>query len=113
MKKIGKIIGRLCVGTLAAGLLPYRFQKTGEEGGFEAESLLWSLKKVPGEGRDNYVLTLLPLIGKEKKQAKAEQDKEPAAPAEEDFTEEPAAPAAAPAEETFAEEPAGAPEEPA
>ena len=57
-------IGRICVGALAAALIPYHIGLGRKDGSIELDSLLWSMKKVPGEKRDNYIFELLPLLGK-------------------------------------------------
>ena len=43
-------------------LIPYRFRKD-EDGSFEVNALLWSVKKAPGEGKDTYTVELLPMLG--------------------------------------------------
>ena len=57
MKKALRIFGI----ALAAGMIPYLVKK-GDDSSFEVRALLWSVKKTPGEGRDNYTLELLPLL---------------------------------------------------
>ncbi len=62
MKKAMKtlfVIGGYC---LAVSLIPYRFRKD-EDGSFEVNALLWSVKKAPGEGKDTYTVELLPMLG--------------------------------------------------
>lgn len=61
---IGKLIRKLTLGALAAGMTPYRIQYDKETKGFELNSLLWAVKKTPGEERDKYTIELLPLFGK-------------------------------------------------
>jgi len=63
MSKLGKIIGGVALGALAASLIPYRFRKDKETGEFELGALLWGLKKTPGEEQDTYSIELLPFIG--------------------------------------------------
>lgn len=63
MSKLGKIIGGVAIGALAAGLIPYRFRKDKETGEFELGALLWGLKKTPGEEQDTYSVEFLPFIG--------------------------------------------------
>ena len=63
MKKLGKLIGRVCLGAAAASVLPYRFQMDKDTGSFEVGSLLWAVKKTPGRERDKYTIELLPLFG--------------------------------------------------
>ena len=70
MKKLGMILGGVCTGALAASLIPFRVKLDREKGAFEIGSLLWSLKKTPGEERDTYTFELLPLFGSaERKEA--------------------------------------------
>lgn len=79
MSKLGKIVGGVALGALAAGLIPYRFRKDKETGEFELGALLWGLKKTPGEEQDTYTVELLPCIRR-----REELDEEP----EEEFFEE-------------------------
>ncbi|MBQ2061380.1 MAG: hypothetical protein II458_01770 [Oscillospiraceae bacterium] len=60
MKKLS--IGRIIGLALLAGLVPYHFKKDEETGGFEAGGLLWSVKKTPGEEKDNYIINILPAV---------------------------------------------------
>ncbi len=60
MKKLGKI----CTIALLAGLSPYCVQKDEETGEIEVKSLLWSLKKTPGEEEDVFTFELLPLLNR-------------------------------------------------
>ena len=69
MKNHGKIIRKLTLSLLAAGMVPYRIKKDEYTGAFEVGSLLWGLKKTPGGERDKYTLDLFPLIGFKKKSA--------------------------------------------
>ena len=41
MKKIGKLIGSICVSALVAGLIPYRIERDRETGACEVRSLFW------------------------------------------------------------------------
>ena len=94
MKNLSKIIGRACVGARTASLLPYCVRKDKETGGFEVRSLLWAVKKIPGEERDRYVLDLLPFVGGKEEpaeEAEAPVEEPVEAPAEEE-TEAPAEP---------------------
>ena len=59
MKKLTKL---LCL-SVAAGMVPFYCKQDKEAGTFEVGGLLWSLKKTPGEERDNYTIELLPLLG--------------------------------------------------
>ena len=79
MSKLGKIVGGVALGALAAGLIPYRFRKDKETGEFELGALLWGLKKTPGDEQDTYTVELLPCIRRCE-----ELDEEP----EEEFFEE-------------------------
>lgn len=63
MKRIGKTIGKICVGALAASLVPYRFRWEKATGSYQVASLLCSVKKTCGKERDNYEFELFPLIG--------------------------------------------------
>ena len=67
MKKfsIGKIIGL----ALIAGLVPYKFKKDEETGAFEVGGLLWSVKKTPGEEKDNYTINIIPIVGNKEEPA--------------------------------------------
>lgn len=66
MKNPGKLIGRICLGALAASLLPYRIQIDTETGEFKVCAVLWSVKKTPGTEQDRYEFELLPLFGGKK-----------------------------------------------
>lgn len=96
MKNLGKIIGRVCAGAVAASLIPFRFSRDKQTGAFKIGALLWAVKKTPGEDHDRYELELLPFVGSKQAAEGAE------APAEE--AETPAEEAKAPAEEASAEE---------
>ena len=63
MEKRNKIPGWVWLGALAAGLIPYRAKRDKETGAFDLGSLLWSVKKTPGEESDTYAFELLPLLG--------------------------------------------------
>lgn len=76
MKKLGKFIGKLTLGALAASVVPYRFQKDKDTGSFEVSSLLWAVKKTPGRERDKYTIELLPLFGSKEEEAAEETAKE-------------------------------------
>ena len=99
MNKLGKIIGKLTLGALAASVLPYRFQMDRDTGAFEVGSLLWAVKKTPGTERDTYTVELLPLFGGKDEPAEEAPVEVPAAeeaPAEPAAEEAPAEPAAEP-----------------
>ena len=72
MKKLGKFIGKLTLGALAASVVPYRFQMDKATGSFEVGSLLWAVKKTPGRERDKYTIELLPLFGSKEESAEEE-----------------------------------------
>lgn len=74
MNKLGKLIGRVCLGAAAASVVPYYIRMDRETGGFEVGSLLWAVKKTPGRERDKYTIEFLPLFG-----AKEEPTEEEAA----------------------------------
>ena len=59
MNKLTKLV----FAGLAAGLVPLYVKRDKEAGSFEVGGLLWSVKKTPGEERDNYTIELLPLLG--------------------------------------------------
>ena len=58
--KAGKIIGKLCLGALAVSLIPYRFKMDKEARTMELRSLLWGVKKFPGEDKDHYAFAIPP-----------------------------------------------------
>lgn len=60
MKKLAKILSTIGAISLAASIVPYYVRKDEETGTFEIGGLLWSLKKTPGEEKDNYTVELLP-----------------------------------------------------
>ena len=110
MKSIGKTIGKICVGALAASLVPYRFRWEKETGSFQLGSLLWSVKKTCGRERDNYEFELFPLFGGSSPAAEPEAPVEAEALAAEPAAAEPAAAETAAAETGPAAEPETAPE---
>ena len=64
MEKRDKIVSRIWLGVLlATGLIPYRAEQDKETGAFDVGSLIWSVKKTPGEEHDTYAFELLPLLG--------------------------------------------------
>ena len=63
MEKRDKSIGRIWLGALAVGLIPYRVKQDKETGAFDVVSLIWSVKKTPNEENDAYAFELLPLLG--------------------------------------------------
>ena len=56
--KIGKVVGKIALGALVAGLIPYRFRSDKESGTCEVRSLLWGLKKTPGEEKNSYTVSI-------------------------------------------------------
>ena len=63
MEKRDKSIGRVWLGALALGLIPYRVKQDKETGAFDVVRLIWSVKKTPNEKNDAYAFELLPLLG--------------------------------------------------
>ncbi len=63
MEKQDKSIGRVWLGAIAAGLIPYRIKQDKKTGAFEINSLIWSVKKTPSEESNAYAFELLPLLG--------------------------------------------------
>lgn len=51
---LSQTIGRVGLCLMAAGMIPYRFRQDKETGGLEVRSLLWGVRKTPGEGKDNW-----------------------------------------------------------
>ncbi|MBO4420046.1 MAG: hypothetical protein J5789_09530 [Oscillospiraceae bacterium] len=96
--KIGKVVGKIALGALVASLIPYRVQSDKETGTCEVRSLLWGVKKTPGEEKNSYTVSI-------PGSALNSKEEEPEAVPEEPAVEEPAE---APAEET--EAPAEEPE---
>ncbi len=76
MKKLGRIIGKLTLGALAASVVPYRFQMDKDTGSFEVGSLLWAVKKTPGRERDKYTIEFLPLFGAKEEPTEEESAEE-------------------------------------
>lgn len=74
MKNLGKIIGAVTLGALAASVIPYRFKRDEDTGAYELGALLWSLKKAPGKEEDTYTLQFLPLLGKKEKADEAPEE---------------------------------------
>ena len=56
--KIGKIIGCAAAGALLLSAIPYRVRKDKETGTMEVRSLLWCLKKTPGEDKNHFVFAM-------------------------------------------------------
>ena len=52
--KPGKIIGFTALGALVLSAIPYQFKKDEQTGAFEIRSLLWGLRKNPGEDHDYF-----------------------------------------------------------
>ena len=47
--KIGKTIRRIALGALVLSAIPYQFKKDEETGTLVVRSLLWGLRRTPGE----------------------------------------------------------------
>ena len=56
--KAGKIIARICLGAVAVSLIPYRFKRDKEAHTMEVRSLLFGVKKTPGEDKDHYTFAI-------------------------------------------------------
>lgn len=76
MNKLGKLIGRVCLGAAAASVVPYYIRMDRETGGFEVGSLLWAVKKTPGRERDKYTIEFLPLFGAKEEPTEEESAEE-------------------------------------
>ena len=53
-----KVIVLFCLGAFAASIIPYRIRNDKEAGTLEVRSLLWGVKKTPGEGKDHYSIAI-------------------------------------------------------
>ena len=51
---------RMALCLMAAGMIPYRFNKDEETGGLEVRSLLWGVRKTPCEGKDRWAFAIPP-----------------------------------------------------
>lgn len=60
MKGFGKFIGGFCLGALVASAIPYSVKRDEETGALEIRSLLWALRKTPGEEKDNIAFAIPP-----------------------------------------------------
>lgn len=60
MKKLSKIIGRICAGAFAASLIPYSVKRDKDTGTCEVRSLLWGLRVTPGEDKNHYTFAIPP-----------------------------------------------------
>ena len=71
--KIGKIVGKIALGALAASLIPYQFRRDEETGTCELRSLLWDVKKTPNGEKNSYTLSIPgpALYSKEKEEPEA------------------------------------------
>ncbi|MCR4870755.1 MAG: hypothetical protein K5859_05590 [Atopobiaceae bacterium] len=56
--KAVKTLGRIALCALALSAIPYQFKKDDETGTVEIRSLLWGLRKTPGEEHDNYAFAI-------------------------------------------------------
>lgn len=56
--KIGKLIGGIAAGTLLLAAVPFRIRKDEETGAFELRSILWGLRKIPGEEKNGYTFAM-------------------------------------------------------
>ena len=52
--KMSKNLRRAALIALVLSAIPYRFRKDEESGAVEIRSLLWGLRKNPGEDHDNF-----------------------------------------------------------
>ena len=80
--KTGKNIGCAVLGALALAVIPFQCKKDEETGTLEVRSLLWGLRKTPGDGKDHYSFAI-PASGLDEA-----DEKEDAAPSEEAPAEE-------------------------
>ena len=95
----GKVIRRVALGVLALTVVPYRIKKDKEANTLEVRSLLWGVKKTPGEEKDHITFSI-PGSGLDANPAVETSEEEPEeAPKEE--------PEEAPEEASFTEVPAG------
>ena len=51
---IGKILGRTALCAMVLAVTPYQIKKDKETGTLELRSLLWGVRKTPGEEKDHY-----------------------------------------------------------
>ena len=77
--KLGKIIGGICLGALAAGLIPYRIETDKEAGTVEVRSLLLGGRKFPGEDKDHFAIAI-PSSGLDADFSEADKSEEAEAP---------------------------------
>ena len=56
--KMRKIIGTACLVAFAASVIPYSIKRDDESGTLEVRSLLWGMRKTPGEDRDTYAFAI-------------------------------------------------------
>ena len=54
--KIGKTICCVALGALVLSAIPYQFKKDEETGTLDVRSLLWGLKKTPGEDHFSFAI---------------------------------------------------------
>jgi len=60
MKGFGKFIGGFCLGALVASAIPYSVKQDEETGALEIRSLLWALRRTPGEEKDSIAFAIPP-----------------------------------------------------
>ena len=109
--KLAKLIGTVGLAAFAASVIPFRFKKDKETGAMEARSLLWGVKKTPGEAKDHITFAIpssgLDSIDTEEapaEEAPAEEAEATEAPAESEKAEEHDEPEATAEPEAPAEE---------
>ncbi len=59
-RTLRRFIGRFCLNLLAFSMIPYRFKKDAETNALEVRSLLWGVRKTPGEGKDQWAFAIPP-----------------------------------------------------
>ncbi|MBR4655795.1 MAG: hypothetical protein IKO68_04285 [Oscillospiraceae bacterium] len=67
--KIGKILGRTALCALALSAIPYQIKRDKEAGTLEVRSLLWGLRKIPGEEKD-HISFAIPAAGLDEEEVK-------------------------------------------
>ena len=53
-RTLRRFLGRFCLYLLAFSMIPYRFKKDAETDALEVRSLLWGVRKTPGEDKDHW-----------------------------------------------------------
>ena len=56
--KLGKLIGRAALGAFVLSIIPYKIVYDKEAKNLELRSLLWGVRKTPGEEKDNYTFAI-------------------------------------------------------